>query len=46
MAASKKPVMEKEPTTKAGMKKDMTKDKKAMASMGKMGPSKKPMMYD
>jgi len=48
MAARKKPMMEKEPTTKAGMKKDMAKDKKAMASMpmGKMGPSKKPLMYD
>ena len=40
MAAKKKPMMEKEPTTKAGMKKDMAKDKKAMASMpkGKMPP--------
>lgn len=35
MAARKKPANEKEPATKAGMKKDMTKDKKAMASMGK-----------
>jgi len=50
MAAKKKPMMENEPATKAGMKKDMAKDKKEMASMskgmGKMGASKKPMMYD
>jgi len=38
--------MEKEPTSKAGMKKDMKKDAAAMKGMGKMGPSKKPMMYD
>ena len=37
MAARKKPAMEKEPATKAGMKKDMTKDKKAMGK-GKMPP--------
>ena len=46
MAVKKKPMMEKEPTTKAGMKKDMAKDAVTMKSMGKMGPSKKPMMYD
>jgi hypothetical protein len=34
--------MEKEPTSKAGMKKDMKKD--AAAMKGKAGASKKPMM--
>jgi len=41
--------LEKEPTNKAGMKKDMKKDAtemKGMGKMSKMGPSKKPMMYD
>lgn len=48
MAARKKPVMEKEPTTKSGMKSDMKKDVAVMKEMmrGKSGPSKKPMMYD
>lgn len=40
--------MEKEATTKKGMQNDMKKDVAQMKGMtkGKMGPSKKPMMYD
>lgn len=38
--------MEKEPTTKKGMKADMKKDASMMKGMGKAGPSKKPIMYD
>ena len=48
MAARKKPVMEKEPTTKSGMKSDMKKDVALMKGMakGKSGASKKPIPYD
>ena len=37
MAAKKKPMMEKEPTTKAGMKKDMKDDMALVKKMGKKG---------
>lgn len=40
MAARKKPMMEKEPTTRAGMAADMKKDAAMAKTMGSKAPAK------